>query len=59
MKSHNSKTNKSIVDKLSVEKLKDGKAYQAYNMDCPHPVSYIVASFKGEQEEIIAKDVIK
>ena len=56
VKSHNSKTDESIVDKLSVEKLKDGKAYQAYNMDCSHPFSYIVASFKGEGIEIIAKN---
>ena len=59
VKSNNCETHKKIVDKLSVEKLKDGKAYQAHTMDCSHPVSYIVSSFKGEQEEIIAKDVIK
>ena len=59
VKSHNSKTDKSIVDKLSVEKLKDGKAYQAHTMDCSHPVSYIVASFKDNQEKIIATGVIK
>ena len=59
VKSNNCETHKKIVDKLSVEKLKDGKAYQAHTMDCSHPVTYIVASFKGEQEEIIAKDVIK
>ena len=59
VKSHNSKTDESIVDKLSVEKLKDGKAYQAHTMDCSHPVSYIVASFKDNQEKIIATGVIK
>lgn len=51
VKSHNSNTEKNIV-----KKLKDGKAYQAYNMDCSHPFSYIVASFKGEGIEIIAKN---
>ena len=59
VKSHNSKTDESIVDKLSVEKLKGGKAYQAHTMDCSHPVSYIVASFKDNQEKIIATGVIK
>ena len=59
VKSHNSKTDESIVDKLSVEKLKDGKAYQAHTMDRSHPVSYIVASFKDNQEKIIATGVIK
>ena len=59
VKSHDSKTDENIVDKLSVEKLKDGKAYQAHTMDCSHPVSYIVASFKDNQEKIIATGVIK
>jgi hypothetical protein len=54
VKSHNSKTDENIVEKLKAE-----KCYKAHTMDCSHPVSYIVASFKGEQEEIIAKDVIK
>lgn len=54
VKSHDSKTDESIV-----EKLKAKKGYKAHTMDCSHPVSYIVASFKGEQEEIIATDVIE
>lgn len=54
VKSHNRKTDEKIVEKLKAE-----KGYKAHTMDCFHPVSYIVASFKGEQEEIIAKDVIK
>jgi hypothetical protein len=54
VKSHDSKTDESIIKKLETE-----KGYKAHTMDCSHPVSYIVASFKGEQEEIIAKDVIK
>lgn len=54
VKSHDSKTDESIV-----EKLKAKKGYKAHTMDCSHPVSYIVASFKGEQEEIIANDVIE
>ena len=59
VKSHSSETHKTIIKKLSVEKLKDGKAYQAHTMDCSHPVSYIVASFKDNQEKIIATGVIK
>ena len=59
VKSHSSETHKTIIKKLSVEKLKDGKAYQAYTMDCSHPVSYIVASFKVEEINIIATGVIK
>lgn len=54
VKSHNSKTDENIVKKLKTE-----KSYKAHTMDCPHPVSYIIASFKGEHEEIIATDVIK
>lgn len=54
VKSHNRKTDEKIVEKLKAE-----NGYKAHTMDCSHPVSYIVASFKGEQEEIIAKDVIK
>ena len=51
VKSHNSKTYESIV-----EKLKAKKDYQAHTMDFSLPVSYIVASFKGEEIEIIAKN---
>lgn len=54
VKSHNSKTDENIVEKLKAE-----KCYKAHTMDCSHPVSYIVASFKGEQEEIIATDEIE
>ena len=54
VKSHDSKTDESIIKKLKTE-----KGYKAHTMDCSHPVSYIVASFKDEQEEIIATDVIE
>ena len=54
VKSHNSKTDEKIVEKLKAE-----KGYKAHTMDCSHPVSYIVASFKDNQEKIIATGVIK
>lgn len=54
VKSHKSKTRGSIVDKLN-----EDNGYHAHTMNHSHRFTYIVASFKGEQEEIIAKDVIK
>ena len=51
VKSHNCKTRGSIVDKLN-----EDNGYHAHTMNHSHRFIYIVASFKGEEIEIIAKN---
>lgn len=51
VKSHNCKTSDSIVRKLN-----EDNGYHAHAMNHSHRFTYILASFKGEEIEIIAKN---